>query len=86
MKSQQGSVTRETATPTWRAHLISRSHQLSMNETHINDLNDGLKFGMEVELPKDLMLNAGHMLVGRGSVCKFEYLRYTHVYICKNLG
>lgn len=72
-------MTRGTAT-IWNTHLISRSHQLSMNEVQIKGLKAGLKFGKLIELPKDLMMTSRQMcdmLISRDSVRKFTSLRYS---------
>ena len=77
VRSQRVPMTRITS-QLWRDLLTRRSHQLTMNEVQIDDLNCGLKFGKAIELPPELMLNAHQMcdmLVGRGTVRHFTHLR-----------
>lgn len=83
VRSQRGLVTRSAVTM-WNIHLISRSHQLSMNEVQIDGLKAGVKFGKTIGLPHDMMLNLrqmSDMLIGRESVRKFAYLRYIPTYV-----
>lgn len=84
VRSQRAAVTRAAAQP-WKELLISRSHQLAMNEAQISGLKNGLKFGKTIDLPKELRLNAEQMcdmLVPRDTTSTI--IRYfTHLrYIC----
>lgn len=83
VRCQRVQVTRNAASATWEAHLISRSHQLSMNEIQIDGLKSGLIFGKAIGLPQDLMLQAHlicKMLIGQESVQKFTHLRYNIIH------
>ena len=57
VRSHRGTVTRSLLKP-WKDHLTSRSHLLSMNESQIDCLKAGLKFGKAIALPKEFKFNS----------------------------